>query len=128
MTTVTSVHSAIGPDSRLCPDLDAATALASGGIPAAGWPADAGAGWGESVIFGVLLSSPRSRMTLTEGMPDSGLARHGIEGSAQRRKRRRLHKHINMIEAGYEFDREIRLRWLKQHSDRHRTGHRWRLR
>jgi hypothetical protein len=47
-------------------------------------------------------------------MPDSGLARHRIEGSAQRRKRRRVHKHINMIEAGYEFDREIRLRWLKQ--------------
>jgi len=47
-------------------------------------------------------------------MPDSGLARHGIEDPAHHRKRRRFHEHIDMIEAGHEFDREIRLRGLQQ--------------
>jgi hypothetical protein len=43
---------------------------------------------------------------------DFGLAWHGIEGSPQRRKCRRFHQHINMIKAGHEFDREIRLHRL----------------
>jgi hypothetical protein len=40
-----------------------------------------------------------------------GLARHGIEGSAQRGKRRRFHKHIKLVETKDEFDREVRKRF-----------------
>ena len=43
-----------------------------------------------------------------------GLTRHGIEGSVQRGKRRWCHKHVNMVEARDEFNREIRFCGLQR--------------